>query len=103
MLRLVDKYVGVGGQGVSVFKVPNALRLYVLCKDRIKGPAEATAIVTPGETEIIPSDKILDALGIILIKPGEGLWRFDDDPPNTLRRSELPKYGRLVLGLKNFS
>jgi len=85
---VVEEYVGVGGFRVSTFRVSRVLKVYVVCEDRVKGPIEATAIITPGENEVILSDKALDALGIILTKPGEGLWRFNDDAPDTVRRSE---------------
>ena len=85
---VVEEYAGVGGFKVSTFRVPGVLKVYVVCEDRVKGPIRATAIITPGESEVILSDRVLDALGIILIRPGEGLWRFNDDPLDTIRRSE---------------
>jgi len=33
------------------------------------------------------SDVALDAFGISIIRPGEEVWRFIDDPPSKLRRS----------------
>ena len=84
---VVEEYAGVGGFKVSTFRVPGVLKVYVVCEDRVKGPIRATAIITPGESEVILSDRVLDALGIILIRPGEGLWRFNDDSLDTVRRS----------------
>ena len=85
---VVEEYVGVGGFKVSTFRIPGILKVYVVCEDKVKGPIGATAIITPGESEVILSDRVLDALGIILIRPGEGLWRFNDDPLVTVRKSE---------------
>ncbi|MEM3506863.1 MAG: hypothetical protein QXT31_04350 [Candidatus Bathyarchaeia archaeon] len=45
--------------------------------------------IAPGEDEILLSDKLIDALDIEFIKPGEGLWRFRDD--KTLRKSCPPE------------
>ena len=54
-------------------------------------PVRATAVVTPGEEEVILSDTTLDQLGIILLKPGEGLWRLTTDQPGVKRKSEPPQ------------
>ena len=84
---VVEEYIGVGGFKVSTFRVPGALKVYVVCGDRVKGPIGAVAVITPGESEVILSDRVLDILGIILIRPSEGFWRFNDDPLVTVRRS----------------
>lgn len=86
---VIEEYIGIGGTRVQVFRITRILKVYVICKDKIKGPIIATAVIVPNEDEVILSDKTLDALGIILIKPGEGLWRFTDDSPNVIRKSEL--------------
>lgn len=85
---VVEEYMGVGGVRVSTFRIDDIVKISVLVPDRIKGPVTATAVITPGEEEVILSDKTLDALGIILIRPGEGLWRYSDDEPTTARGSE---------------
>jgi len=34
------------------------------------------------------SDKLISALGIIILDAGEGLWRLKWDSPDTIRESE---------------
>jgi len=85
---IVEEYVGVGGFKVQSFRISGILEVYAISNDKVKGPIRATAIIISGEDEVILSDRAIDGLGIILIRPGEGLWRFDDDPPSTIRRSK---------------
>jgi len=40
---------------------------------------EASTVITPGEDEVILSDRLIDALGIVLLRPGEGIWRLADE------------------------
>ena len=84
---VVEEYMGVGGLRTRVFRIPSILEVCVVCEDKVKGPIRASAVITPGEDEVILSDRALDALGIVLIKPGEGLWRFADEEPSVVRRS----------------
>mgnify|MGYP000341891567 CR=1 FL=1 len=84
----VEEYVGVGGSIVRAFRTRGAVELTVLADDRMGGPVRATAVITPGEDEVILSDKALDALGVVLLRPGAGIWRFSDDPPGIERASE---------------
>ena len=88
---IVEEYTSVGRMRIQVFRAPRILRVYVVCEDRVKGPITATAVIVPGEDEVTLSDKTLDTLGIMLIKPGEGLWKFTDDPPNITRKSQPPE------------
>jgi len=85
----VREYRGVGGAVVSAFLVREPVSVSVLAGDREVGPAAATAVITPGEDEVILSDRLIDALGIVLLRPGEGVWRLADE--ELLRRSERPE------------
>jgi hypothetical protein len=38
------------------------------------------------------SDALIEELGIVLISPRSGLWRFIDDRPEAIRRSYSPQY-----------
>ena len=87
----IEEYKGVGGSVVRVFVVKNAVNVSVQVGDREVGPSSTTAVVTPGEDEVILSDKLMDALKIILLRPGEGLWRLTDDKEDVARRSESPE------------
>lgn len=82
--RVVD-YLTVGRGKVRGYLIPKALQVRVLTKDRIKGPVSSNVAVVPGEEEVILSDKLIDALEIVIEKAGEGLWRFGDE--KKIRRS----------------
>ena len=83
----VERYVGIGGVSVNVFRISNIVKISVISEDREVGPVEGTVVITPGEDEVILSDKAIDQLKIDLVKPGEGLWRFTDDPQEKIRKS----------------
>lgn len=56
-------------------------------KDKQSAEVDCTVVISEHEEEVLLSDKLLDALGVTLIKPGAGLWRFQDDSPRKLRKS----------------
>lgn len=87
----VEEYKGVGGAVVKTFLVKGLVDISVLTSDREVGPSGATVVITPGEDEVILSDKLMDALRIVLLRPGEGIWRFADDKESFLRKSEHPE------------
>jgi hypothetical protein len=43
----------------------------VVTEDRKPQTAKATAVITPGEDEVVISDKLIDSLGLVLIRPRE--------------------------------
>jgi hypothetical protein len=87
----VEEYKGVGGAVIKTFLVKGIVTVSVLTSDREVGPSVATAVITPGEDEVILSDKLMDALKIVLLRPGQGIWRFTDDGGSLTRRSEKPE------------
>jgi len=87
----IEEYKGVGGAVVRVFVVKNIVNISVLTSDREVGPSSTKAVITPGEDEVIPSDRLMDVLKIILIRPGEGIWRLTDDRGDITRRTVPPE------------
>ena len=84
----VEEYTGVGGVVVRTFVVKRSVNVSLLTSDREIGPSDAVSVVTPGEDEVILSDKLMDALKIVLLRPGEGVWKLVDDGENVVRKSE---------------
>lgn len=85
----VDRYVVAGGRVVRVYRLPKELtNVSVVTEDREVGPVSVVLTIMPGEEDVLLSDKAIDLLGIVLVKPGQGLWKFIDDPPDKLRKSE---------------
>ena len=76
--RVVD-YLTVGRGRVRGYLVPKALQVRVLTKDRVQGPVNVNVAIVPEEEEAILSDKLIDALDMVIERAGEGLWRFRDE------------------------
>jgi predicted NUDIX family NTP pyrophosphohydrolase len=87
----VREYRGVGGVVVNAFSIKGLVSVSLLTGDREVGPAAATVVITPGEDEVILSDRMMDALRIVLLRPGEGVWRLADEGEGSVRRSEGPE------------
>jgi hypothetical protein len=66
--------------------------VWVSAGDGEVGPRSADVIISATETEVLISDKLAEDLGIVLIAPGSGKWKFADDPPDVIRYSERPQY-----------
>jgi len=67
----------------GAFKV----KVKVVARDKESGWVEAYAIVTSGKPLI--DDYLIARLGIVILDPYEGLWKFRDDPPEKVRRNVL--------------
>jgi len=79
--------------GTSLFYVvPKAASIAVETKDKSTTPVVTTIVISDKEKEVLLSDKLLDSLDIELKRPGAGIWRFADDPPDKERVSEHPEY-----------
>ncbi|MEM3547205.1 MAG: hypothetical protein QXU47_05670 [Candidatus Bathyarchaeia archaeon] len=88
----VEDYKAVGGALVKTFLVRGLVKIKVLTDDRDVGPVDVTAVITPGEDEVILSDKLMDMLKIVLLKPGEGIWKFADEEGITRKSERLEKW-----------
>lgn len=87
----VEEYRSVGGR-IRAYRLPGAARASAQVEDRTVGPVEVTVVIVPGEEEALLSDRLIDALEIELLRPGEGLWRFRGE--GKVRKSELPELHR---------
>lgn len=54
--------------------------------------AEAEVRVSRAENEAIMNDALIEALGLEIIKPKEGVYRFTGEPVETRRESSKPEY-----------
>jgi len=85
---IIDRYRGAGGRTFRVYRLSiGIVRAYVVAEDRLAGPVSIALTIVPGEDEAILSDQALDSFGIVLVRPGKGLWRFIDDPADKIRES----------------
>ena len=79
-------YQTAGKQDIKFFRFENA-EICVITVDKKSAVVSAALLASENEEEVILNDKLVDKLGIDLIKVGEGKWRFLDDPYEKLRDS----------------
>ena len=81
-------YKGVGGIAKG-YRIEGLVRVWAEAEVKEVGPRDVVVSVVPGEDEAMLCDKLIDALEIELVKPGEGLWRFKGE--TSLRKSAPAK------------
>ena len=84
--------IGTAGGPARVFLVRDAVDVWAVAEDREVGPRPADVLISPIEEEALVNDKLTEELGIVLLAPGSGKWRFVDDPFDKVRGSERPQY-----------
>lgn len=84
--------LGTAGGPVRKYLLPNALKVLALEDDRVVGPVDCDAIISPIEEEVLINDKLGGALGIVILDIAEGLWRFKDEGEDVVRKSYSPQY-----------
>jgi len=75
------------GGPLRVWLLPRGAKVSVVAEDRSSSEVECDIVISPLTGETLISDKLIDALDIVLEAPGRGLWRFRDDPPDKVRQS----------------
>ncbi|RLG84879.1 MAG: hypothetical protein DRO39_06915 [Thermoprotei archaeon] len=83
-----ERYRVVGSEVVTY--VLGTVGVRVLTGDRSSRWVSARAVSVPRGYEVILSDALIKELGVVLIKPRSGLWRFVDEEKT--RGSEEPAY-----------
>ena len=59
--------------------------------DRASSEAKADLIVSLIEREVLMSDALIGGLGVDIVNPKAGLWRFIDDAAGVIRKSYKPQ------------
>ena len=83
---------GTTGGPVRNYVVSNSLEVWVLGDDRVVVPVVSDAVISNVELEALINDKLAGALGIMILNPATGEWRFRDDDASVIRRTEPPRY-----------
>ncbi len=68
-----------GGGIVESYVVPRALVVKVIAEDRTSREVIANALINPYIDEVLISDYLAEELGIQILYPRKGIWRFVDD------------------------
>lgn len=85
------EYDTAGGP-LTMYVYRGACRVVVVEHDRMSREVEADLVISPIEREVLINDTLIEELGIVILSPRSGLWRFTDDPPGVVRRSYKPQY-----------
>ena len=75
-----------------VFHYLGKATVRIIEKDKTS-ESTAYALYYPGKEYSLISDTLLDDLGVILLEPGKGHWKFRDDPEGVVRKTAyMPKF-----------
>lgn len=80
------EYATAGGH--ARFKCVGEAKVSITCKDRISKKVRVRLLVSGIQRGVLLNDKLCGRLGMVLVDPATGRWRFRDDPPNRQRRSQ---------------
>lgn len=83
-----ERYRVVGAETTTY--ILDYVEVKVVTEDRESSWVRARAVSVPGEPEVLLSDALIEELGINIVKPKSGLWKFIDE--KELRRSEEAEY-----------
>lgn len=86
----VEVYDTAGGP-MRAYVIPGAAVAKVLTEDLEGVPVLSDIVISHTETEILISDKFAERAKIVIEGPGQGIWRFKDDPLGKTRASEGPQ------------
>ncbi|HDI31369.1 MAG TPA: hypothetical protein ENF80_00980 [Thermofilum sp.] len=90
--RSVTMEYDTAGGPIAMLVYPRSCKVSVLEEDRKPKWIEADVVVSPVEREVVLSDALIEELGIIILSPKRGHWRFTDDPVDRVRSSYRPHY-----------
>ena len=85
-----EEYSVVGGETIVGYMVPASVHVQVVAEGVESSPILASATILHGEEEVIIGDRLAEDLGIVVLAPASGLWRFRWDPSG-LKRPSAPK------------
>ncbi len=83
----VKEYILADGSRTRLIRIPSALLVKVLVEDRETEFVNCDAVIAEKAEEPLISDKLADALKIVAIAIGEGLWCFHDELGKKTRRN----------------
>lgn len=83
-----ERYHVVGSETTTY--ILDYVDVKVITEDRESKWVKARAVSVPGELEVLLGDALIEELGIDIVKPRSGLWRFIDE--RKLRTSEEIEY-----------
>ncbi len=87
----VEIYDTAGGP-MRAYIIPDVARVSISVEDRESESPSSDIVISHTEVEVLISDKLAGKLRVLIEDPGEGIWRFRDDPSGKMRASRPPRY-----------
>ena len=79
-------YIAADKKEIKFYQM-GRVKIRVITGDKKSQYVKAELLISKHEEQIILNDKLVEKLGIDLVKVGQGKWRFSDDPYEKLRDS----------------
>lgn len=74
--------IETGGGVTEGYVIPQVILVKVITSDRVSREVTANAVVNPHIDEVLVSDYLAEELGIQILYPRRGIWKFtDEDKP----------------------
>jgi len=83
----VARYRTASGRVEEFIRVDDCAEVQVVEADRASDPVRVSVVISPHAAACLLSDKLLSALKIVILDPGEGLWCFRDELGRAVRSS----------------
>ncbi|RLG83661.1 MAG: hypothetical protein DRO40_03910 [Thermoprotei archaeon] len=83
---IVEEALTAGGS-VPIYIIKDKALVSLALNDRFTDNVKCIIVINPYIDEPLISDQLIDALGIIVISFGQGLWRHISDPVDKIRKS----------------
>jgi len=87
----ITEYDTAGGP-VTLYSFIEACKVSVIEEDIKSRDVNSDLVVSPIEKEILLSDSLTEELGIVILSPRKGIWKFSNDPLDKVRYSYKPQY-----------
>lgn len=84
----IEEYGSVAGI-VKLYWIPDCVQVQILTKEKVTKSIKSHAAISEFEREVLLSDKLVGALGIVIENVGIGHWRFPRE--KKVRKSERPE------------
>lgn len=78
------------GGTVRMAVIGERAEVQVITEDRVTQPLKCSLVISELESEVLLSDKAIEALEIVIEAPAGGIWRFKGEEKP--RHSEEPQY-----------
>ena len=85
---IIDEYSATGTK-VKVY-ILGFIDVRVITEDKVSNWVTAKAICCENEFEVLLSDYLIESLGIEILKPKSGIWKFTNE--DKIRYSVEPEY-----------